>query len=148
MAVLVLLYGGFALADGIFATLTGVKTHTGSLIFTGILGIVAGVLTFLWPGITAIVLLCIIAAWALLAGMFQIVTAVRLRKEMENEWLLMVSGIGCALLGVLLIFNPGAGALSVVWMIGTFAILLGVLLLGLAFRLRGLHGSLSARLAA
>jgi uncharacterized membrane protein HdeD (DUF308 family) len=148
MAVLVLLYGGYALADGIFAALAGVKTRTWSMLGVGLLGIAAGVATFLWPGITAIVLLYIIAFWAIFVGVFEIVTAIKLRKEIENEWLLIVSGVGIVLLGLLLLFNPGAGALSVVWMIGTVAILFGLLLLGLAFRLRGLHGRMAARVAA
>jgi uncharacterized membrane protein HdeD (DUF308 family) len=148
MAVLVLLYGAYALADGLLASIAGVKTRTWSLLGVGLLGIVAGVVTFIWPSITAIVLLYIIAFWAIFVGVFEIVTAIKLRKEMENEWLLIVSGIGFALLGLLLLFNPGAGALSVVWIIGTFAILFGIMLLLLAFRLRGLHGRMAARVAA
>jgi uncharacterized membrane protein HdeD (DUF308 family) len=147
LAVLVLLYGGYALADGVFASIAGVKTRTWSLLLVGLLGIAAGVITFLWPGVTAIVLLYIIAFWAIFLGVFEIVTAIKLRKELENEWLLIVGGIGSMLLGMLLLFNPGAGALSVVWMIGAFAILFGILLLVLGFRLRGLHGRMAARMA-
>ena len=137
IAVLVLLWGAYALVDGIFEVIAGVRAKYGSLVFLGLLGIAAGVITFFWPGVTAITLLYIIAFWAIVAGVMQIAAAVRLRKEVEGEWLWILSGICMIILGGLLFAHPGAGALSVMWLIGSFAIAWGVLLVILAFRLKG-----------
>jgi uncharacterized membrane protein HdeD (DUF308 family) len=101
-----------------------------------LLGIAAGVVTFLWPGITALALLMVIAAWALVAGIFQIVAAIRLRKAIEGEWLLGLSGVASAVFGVLMFISPGAGALAVLSLIAAFALLFGVLQIVLGFRLR------------
>jgi uncharacterized membrane protein HdeD (DUF308 family) len=111
-----------------------------SLIVVGILGIAAGVVTFLWPGMTALVLLLFIASWAVLMGVFEIAAAIRLRKHIENEWLLGLSGLVSILFGVLLFLQPGPGALAVMWLIGSFAIFFGILLIALGFRLKGLVG--------
>lgn len=147
IAVLVLLWGAYALVDGIFEVIAGVRAKYGSLILLGILGIAAGVITFFWPGVTAITLLYIIAFWAILAGIMQIAAAIRLRKEVQGEWLWILSGVCMIVLGGMLFAHPGAGALSVMWLIGSFAIAWGVLLVILAFRLKGHHGRLPARTA-
>jgi uncharacterized membrane protein HdeD (DUF308 family) len=147
IAVLVLLWGAYALVDGIFEVVAGVRAKYGSLIFLGLLGIAAGVVTFLWPGVTAITLLYIIAFWAIVAGVLQISAAIRLRKEVEGEWLWILSGVCMVILGGLLIARPGAGAISVTWLIGSFAIAWGVLLVILAFRLKGHHARLAAKAA-
>jgi len=125
----------------------GVRAKWGSLILLGVLGIAAGVVTFFWPGITAIALLYIIAFWAIVAGVMQIAAAVRLRKEVQGEWLWILSGVCTVVLGCLLIARPGAGAISLVWLIAAFAIAWGVLLVILAFKLKGHHGRLQARAA-
>jgi uncharacterized membrane protein HdeD (DUF308 family) len=147
IAVLVLLWGAYALVDGIFEVIAGVRAKYGSLILLGILGIAAGVITFFWPGVTAITLLYIIAFWAIVAGVMQIAAAVRLRKEVEGEWLWILSGVCMIILGGLLFAHPGVGALSVMWLIGSFAIAWGVLLVILAFRLKGHLGKLKTRTA-
>jgi len=146
LSVLVLLWGAYALVDGLLALSAGFKIKDGgkpmwSLILVGLVGIAAGVVTFLWPGMTALVLLTFIAAWALITGIFQVVAAIRLRKVIANEWLLGLSGLLSIAFGALLLARPGAGALAVIWTIGWYAILLGVLLLMLGFRLRGLTAS-------
>jgi uncharacterized membrane protein HdeD (DUF308 family) len=103
----------------------------------GLIGIITGVLTVIWPGLTGLVLLYMIAVWAVLTGIFEIAAAVALRREMEGEWLLILTGIASVIFGVLLIVQPAAGALTLAWMIGGYAIVFGILLLVLAFRLRG-----------
>jgi uncharacterized membrane protein HdeD (DUF308 family) len=136
LAALVLLWGAYALVDGIFEVIAGVRGKWWGLVFLGILGIAAGVLTFLWPGITAIALLWVIAIWAIVIGIMQISAAIRLRKEVQGEWLWILTGILTVILGVLLIARPGAGALSVLWLIGWFAIAWGILLCILAFKVK------------
>jgi uncharacterized membrane protein HdeD (DUF308 family) len=139
---LTLLWGAYAIADGIFALWAVFSRHggyTGSklwLTVVGICGILAGVLAFAWPGVTALVLLLFIAIWAIIIGVMQIWGAIQLRKEMEGEWLLILSGLLSVAFGILLLARPGLGALAVVWMIGWFAILEGCLLVALSFRLR------------
>jgi uncharacterized membrane protein HdeD (DUF308 family) len=107
-----------------------------SLVLVGIAGILAGVLAFVWPDITAQVPLAFIAAWAIMIGVLQIVGAIQLRKEIEGEWLLGLSGLLSILFGVALVAQPSAGALAVVWMIASSAIVLGCLYIALAFRLK------------
>jgi uncharacterized membrane protein HdeD (DUF308 family) len=146
IAVLVLLFGAYALIDGIFAIIAGISARKEverwwMMIIVGLAGIATGVLTFLWPGITALVLLYIIAAWAIVMGIFQIAAAIRLRREIEDEWWLILGGIASVIFGVLLVIMPGAGALASVWIIGIYAIIFGILMIVLAFRLRGLQNT-------
>jgi uncharacterized membrane protein HdeD (DUF308 family) len=138
---LVLLWGAYAIVDGVLALVAAFRTRdrgraVWALILIGIAGIIAGFLTFAWPAITGLVLLLLIAAWAIVVGILQIVTAVRLRKEIDNEWLLGVSGVLSVAFGALLIWSPGAGAVALAWAIGWYAILFGVLLIALGFKLR------------
>jgi uncharacterized membrane protein HdeD (DUF308 family) len=97
---------------------------------------VGGLLAFVWPGITALVLLYLIAAWAVVTGVFEIITAIKLRKEISGEWLLALSGIVSVLFAVTLVAWPGTGALAVLWLIGAYAIAFGVVLMALGLRLR------------
>jgi uncharacterized membrane protein HdeD (DUF308 family) len=141
LAVLVLLYGAFALVDGSFAIAAVLVGRTRgmpswALLVEGLAGIAVGAITFFWPGITQLALLFLIAAWAVVTGVFEIVAAVRLRKEIRGEWLLALSGVLSVAVGVALVVNPGAGLLAISWMIGTYAIIFGVLFIVLGFRLR------------
>jgi uncharacterized membrane protein HdeD (DUF308 family) len=104
----------------------------------GALGIAAGVVTYRWPVITALVLLMVVASWAIGVGVLQVVAAIRLRKEIEGEWALGLSGVLSVAFGILAALHPGAGALAVLWMIGGYAIGFGALLIALGFRLRAL----------
>lgn len=137
---LILFYGAFALVDGVLAIIAAITGGAPGprwwLAIVGLLGIAAGLLTFLMPGLSALVLLFFIAGWAIATGVFQIIGAIQLRKEIDNEWLLLLSGIASVAFGVLLAAQPGAGALTVLWLIGAYAIVFGVLLLMLAFKTR------------
>lgn len=141
LGVLVLFFGAWALVDGAFGlaeALTGraPSEHRWLLGLEGVAGVAIGVLTMISPDVTAIVLLMFIAAWSLVRGVLQIVAAIQLRKEIEGEWLLVLSGLASIAFAAILMFQPAAGALALLWMIGGFAIAFGVLLLVLAFRLR------------
>lgn len=137
---LVVLWGAYVLVDGVFALIAAfagnVPQGRGWLVFHGLVGIGVGILTFVWPAITGLALLWVIAAWALLIGIVQIVNAVRMRREIEHEWVLGISGVLAVALAAVLIFRPSAGALAITWAIGWFAVLMGVLLLVLAWEVR------------
>jgi uncharacterized membrane protein HdeD (DUF308 family) len=143
LAALVLVWGAYAIADGVMALIAAFTMHEEgkpmlALIIVGILGIAAGIVTFFWPGMTALALLFFIASWAVLMGIFEIAAAIRLRKHIENEWLLALSGVVSIVFGVLMFLQPGAGALAVVWLIGSFLLVFGILLVVLGFKLKGL----------
>lgn len=140
---LVVLFGIYALADGILSLGHAIRPTAAdpswpSLVFEGIAGVAAGVATFAWPGITAVVLLLIIAAWAVVTGIAEIVTAIRLRKTIRNEWLMATGGVLSVVFGVLMFLYPGAGALVLVTWIALYAIFFGAILIGLGVRLRSI----------
>ena len=148
LAALVLVYGAYALVDGVFSIVSAIRRRGSTdrwwvLLLSGIAGIAAGLITLFWPGITAIALLYLIAAWALVTGLMEIIAAVRLRKVITGEWLLALSGILSIALGVVLALFPAPGALAVVLWIGAYAIVFGSVLIALSFRLRswGRHGT-------
>lgn len=143
LAVLVLMYGAYALVDGVLAVVWAItRREPGafpwSLFLSGLAGIAVGVMTFGWPGLTALVLLYLIAGWAIVRGLFEVVAAIALRREIEHEWLLAASGALSILFGIFLVVAPGAGALAVLWAIGAFAIVVGLLMIALGFRLRAM----------
>jgi uncharacterized membrane protein HdeD (DUF308 family) len=145
LVTLVWLFGAFALVNGTLSLVLAAKTpkgypKVGSLILGGLLGILAGLLAFVMPGITALSLLILIAAWAIVTGVMELVAAVRLRKIITNEWLLVLAGLASVGFGVLLLFQPAAGALVLIWWIGAWALVFGILLMILAFRVRNWKG--------
>ena len=137
---LILLYGAYAFSDGVIAIIAAIKGNAPGarwwLAIVGILGIVVGAVTFMVPGITALILLFTIGGWAVAIGVLQIIGAIRLRHEIDNEWLLVLSGVISVLFGIAVISRPAAGALGLVWLIGTYAVIAGVLYIGLALRLK------------
>jgi uncharacterized membrane protein HdeD (DUF308 family) len=137
---LVMLYGAYALVDGVLAIVAAITGGTSAprwwLAIIGLLGVAAGILTIAMPGLTATLLLFFIAGWAVATGVFQIIGAIRLRKEIDNEWLLILGGIISVLFGIGVVMAPGAGALALVWVIGMYAVIEGVLLIAFAFRLK------------
>lgn len=150
LAVLVLFYGAYLFADGIMAVVWALMGRRAGpfpwgVFLAGLVSIVGGLVTFFMPGLTALVLLYLIAAWAIIRGIFEIIAAFHLRRELTNEWLLALNGVLSVLFGVLLIAAPGAGALAVLWMIGTFAVIVGILMIVLGFRLKGLQGTAARR---
>jgi uncharacterized membrane protein HdeD (DUF308 family) len=155
LAALILLFGAYAVVNGVFAVVVAVthrrgEPHWVSLLLSGILSIALGIVAFVLPGLTALSLLYIIAAWAIVTGVAEIATAVRLRRVITGEWLLVIAGVVSVLFGLLLVVFPGAGALAVTLWIGTYAIMLGILLIALAFRLRSwghAHGHAESTMA-
>ncbi|MCU1452951.1 MAG: hypothetical protein JWN46_1097 [Acidimicrobiales bacterium] len=139
LLVLVLLFGAYALVDGAItlgAAITDdpeARGHRGWLILRGTLGVLAAVVTFAWPGITALALLLVIAAWAIAIGVVEIVAAVRLREELRHEWALVLLGLLSIAAGIALVASPAAGALAITWLIGWFALVRGVLHVGHAW---------------
>ncbi len=141
LTALVLLFGAYALADGAFAIAAALRGRGSNetwwlLILEGIAGIATGIAAALWPGITALALLYVIAIWAIITGGFEIAAAVRLRKVITREWLLGIAGLASIVFGVLLLLFPGPGALAVVFWIGAYALVSGSLMIGLGMRLR------------
>jgi uncharacterized membrane protein HdeD (DUF308 family) len=137
---LIQVYGVFALVDGVFAIFAAITGGApGSrwwLAAVGLLGIASGLVMFMMPGLTALVLLYFIAGWAVATGVFQVIGAIKLRKEIDNEWFLILGGIVSVLFGVGVMMAPGAGALALLWVIGIYAVFTGVMLIALAFRLK------------
>src|SRR5438093_2444204 len=130
LAALVLVFGAYALVDGVLAIISAIRwrgevDRWWVLLLEGLAGIAAGIVTFLWPGITALALLYVIAAWALVTGVFEIAAAIRLRRAITGEWLLALSGVFSIALGVLLVLLPGPGALAVTIWIGAYAFVFG-----------------------
>ena len=138
LVALVFLYGAYSLVDGVTALWTGVSARAWWLMLSGVVGIIVGIVTFLYPGITALALLYLIAAWAVIRGVFEIVAAIELRKVITGEWALILGGIFSIIFGVVLVAYPAPGVLALVWLIGAYALVFGVTMTVLAFQLRSL----------
>lgn len=141
LATLVLFFGAFALVSGVFAVIGAIAGREGHedwwvLLLEGLLGIVLGALTLRAPELTAVALVLYIAAWALITGVLQVVSAIRLRKEIEGEFWLGLSGLLSIGFAILLMIAPGAGALALLWVIAVYAVVWGVFLILLGFRVR------------
>lgn len=138
---LVYLFGAYVFFDGVFNLMAAWRHTNGqkpwwALLLSGIAGIGATAISFVWPGLTALALVYVVSAWALITGGLQIAAAVKLRKEIEGEWLLALSGLLSIALGFLLVFLPEAGAIGLVWYLGAYAVVFGILMVALSWRLR------------
>jgi uncharacterized membrane protein HdeD (DUF308 family) len=140
---LTILFGAYVLVDGVLSLGAAITGRGGAgrrwwLAIVGVAGVAAGVITFMWPGMTLVLLLAVIAAWAIVIGVFEIIGAIRLRREIDNEWALILTGVLWAAFGVALVARPAAGAVGVAWILGTFAILIGIAYVVFSLRLRKL----------
>lgn len=143
LGVLVTLFALYALVDGALALLVGARArqadpHARLLAGVGVAGVAVGTVTLLWPGITAFVLLLLVAAWALATGALQLAVAAHLRRAGHGDWLLGVAGLLALALGLGVIVFPAVGASGFVWWLAAFALAFGGMLLVLALRLRAL----------
>jgi len=149
LTTLVYVFGFYAILNGVFALYTAWNLRSFDrwwvLLLEGLLGIAAGVIAFIWPGAAALAFLSIIAAWAILVGILQIVSAIRLRQEIENEWSLGLGGLASVVFGVLLVVWPRSGLVTISWIVGIYAIAFGVMLIVLGSRLRGLNKTIQQR---
>jgi len=141
LGALVLVFGAYALADGVLTIISAFRRRAENerwwvLLLEGLVDIGVGIITVLWPGITALVLIYVIAAWALITGGLEIAAAIRLRKVITHEWWLVLAGIASIAFGVLLALFPGIGAITLVLWVGAYAFVFGIFMIGLAFRLR------------
>lgn len=138
---LIIMFGVYAVVDGLIAVGTGLARTKDSrrwwtFLLEGLISIAAGLVALIWPGLATLVLLYVIAAWAVFTGVLEIVAAVRLRHEITNEWVLALGGVISVALGLLLFFQPAAGTLAIIWIIAAYAVIFGILLIILGLRLR------------
>jgi len=141
VAALVLLFGAYALVDGIFNIVAAVHApregrRWGWLMVSGVIGIATGLITFFFPGITALALVVLVASWSVVTGVAVIVAAIRLRKQIRHEWLWILSGLLSVAFGVLLFLLPAAGAVALAIWIGAYMLVFGALLIAFGVRLR------------
>lgn len=140
-ATFVLLFGAFAFMSGVFTTWTALslrarKQSSGPFLVQGLFGIAIGLLALFFPLATGGAIILLVAAWALVSGLIEVAAALRLRRELEDEWMLILSGALSMLLGLLFVFFPVAGIWAVTWLVGIYAVLVGLALLQLSWRLR------------
>jgi uncharacterized membrane protein HdeD (DUF308 family) len=154
LTVLVFLFGAYVLVDGVsllVALIRGdavARRHAWAVGIMGVLGIVAGVVTFAWPSLTALSLLYLVAFWAIATGAFQVIAAIQLRRELDNEFWMALGGLASIVFGALLVVFPGEGLISLVWLVGAWSVVFGVSSLALAYRLHGIDAAVSKVAAA
>jgi uncharacterized membrane protein HdeD (DUF308 family) len=149
LTVLVFLFGAYVFVDGVALLVALVRgdadarRHAWAVAIIGVLGIVAGVVTFMWPGLTALSLLYLVAFWAIATGTFQVIAAIQLRREIDNEFWMALGGIASIVFAAFLVASPGTGLLSLVWLVGIWSVVFGVSSLGVAHRLHKVDAELS-----
>lgn len=143
LVTLIWLFAAFAIVDGVFSVAAGITGGTMMprwwLIVVGLAGVVAGLIAAFNPGATTLVLLVFIGAWLVVRGVFEIMGAIAIRREIDNEWMLILGGALSVLFGLYVIIFPGGGALAILLAIGIYAIIAGVMMVGFALRLRRHH---------
>ena len=144
---LTILFGAWLFVDGIFEIISAFANRdrvnsVWPLIIAGVINIIVGLIVLVWPGLSAIALMYMIAIWAILTGLLAIVTAIQLRKRIENEWAIGLTGAVSIIFGVLVMIFPGDGAVALVWVIGIWAIVIGIGLIADGFRLKSWRDSL------
>ena len=149
IAVLVLLFGAWALVDGVFHIAAAVQDRSRNrsfwlAVFEGAVSIIAGAIALVFPGLAAASLLLLISAWSIITGVAEVVLAIRLREQLTGEFWLAIGGILSILFGVLLFLFPTSGAITIVWIIGAFAIVFGISMIALGWRLRAVHQRVAA----
>ena len=149
LGALILLFGAYSLVDGVFAIIAGLRAaqrheRWWPFALEGLASIVVGIIAFAMPLAAAFALLMIAAAWSIVTGLFRIAAAIRLRREIQGEWLLILNGILSVAFGVIIAVAPAAGLMTLVWLVGIYAIVFGVVLVALAFRLRGHRARVAA----
>lgn len=137
---LIYVFAAYALIDGILTIIWSFRFRETRErwwlgLIEGIVDIIAGVIAFIFPTLAAVTLLFVIAAWAVITGIFEIVTAIRMRRVIDNEWSMGLAGLASIILGIVIFLSPASGMLGLVWVIGLWAIVFGILLIVLAFRL-------------
>jgi uncharacterized membrane protein HdeD (DUF308 family) len=141
-------FAAYAIIDGIVAIIVsigerGSLRRWGWVLVEGILSVIAGIVAAVYPGLTAMVLLYIVAAWAIVTGITEIVAAFRIREHASREWLLGLAGLLSIVFGIILFIRPGAGLLALLWLVGIYAIIFGVLFIVRAFQLRSWASSVA-----
>ncbi len=140
---LVLMLGIFILLDGITTVILALRTRADRgewiVLLEGLLSVGLGLAMLFYPNVTAALFVTFVALWCLVTGVFEISTAIRLREEIDNEWMLGLAGVVSIALGILMLVNPSAGAVSIIWWIGMYALFFGLLLVALGFKLRRIY---------
>jgi len=144
----IIVFGVYAIIDGIAAVFIsiqerGILSRWGWVLFEGIISILAGIVAFVYPGITALALLFVVAIYAILTGIMEIVAAFVIRGFAAQEWALGIAGVLSIIFGVILFIHPGAGLLAILWLVGIYAIIFGILFIVRAFQMRSLASSVS-----
>jgi uncharacterized membrane protein HdeD (DUF308 family) len=139
-AALILLFGAYALVDGVFALIAGLRLarqhgRSAPLLLEGVLNVLVGVVIFIWPGPALVAIVYLIAIWAVITGIVLIAAGIALIRH-SGEWLLVLCGVISVLLGIILFVQPGAGMVALSWWLGFYALLFGIVLLTTAFRIR------------
>ena len=147
LTTLVILVGAWLLVDGVFEIFSAIANRDRvdsfwHFIIGGAINVLAGIVILAWPGLSAIAMMVLIGAWALVTGILQVIAAIALRKVIENEWAIGLGGLISVIFGLVMMIFPGDGALALVWVIGIYAILFGIALIAAGFRLRSWRNDL------
>src|SRR6202158_496242 len=143
LLVLIAVFAVYLLIDGVLALIAGARARSWLLAVEGAAGIVAAILAVLWPGITALILVYLIAAWAIVTGALELGAAYLLRRVVKGEWLLVVGGVISIAFGILLAINPAAGLVTIVWLFGAYMLIFGAITLALGLRLRSTRATIA-----